>query len=211
MSHDMPSPISTVSIPATDPAEPPYVAVGMSLGYLGSTPAVSSDEPAFWVRRGAALVALSPLSYKLWTALTMPRTIEALATQLARPAVELAEEVAVLQQEQLVVALPQDAQAFLDWHTIRPLAQGVGTGLDPEAPEWCEVWQETRRALRLSLPGYLFWAYSDGLRSLPAVIDAVAAHLELSVPAVLQTLDLPTLLDALLQSGALRLDVDGTD
>lgn len=194
------------------PAAPPVprsVAVGVPLGYLGPTPDVS-EEPAFWVRRGSEMVALDRVSYRLWTALTIPRAVADVVTQLARPQAEVAEDIAALQQERLVVALPHEAAALLQWHAIRPLAQGVGMGRDPEDPAWYEVWQETRRALRLALPGYLFWAYSDGRRTLPDVIDAVATHLALSRATVLQTLDLPALLEALLHSGALRLDVAGS-
>jgi hypothetical protein len=211
MFNSTPSQDFNVSIPATDSTMPSYATIGVPLGYLGVIPALPSDEPIFWVRRGAQLLALSLFEYEIWAALTIPRTIEALATHLNHQAIEVANEVSKLEQERLVIALPHDTQAYLGWHTIRPLALGIGTGLDPEESKWCEVWQENRRAILLSLPCYLFWAYSDGLRSLPEVVDAVATHLGLSIPAALQTLNLPNLLDSLLCCGVLRLDADGRE
>lgn len=184
-----------------------YVATGVPIGNLGPVGS-TAEEPALWVRRGETFLSLTSGTFKLWAALQLPRTETEIGEKVS--AGEVADDLALLLRERLALALPQEPEEILSWHAVRPLAQGAGMGADVDAPDsYVVMGLNGDPIIRLSLPGYLFWAYSDGRRTVPEVVQAVCRHLDVTTEAGLRLLDPPDLFEGLVRSGAVRLDVAG--
>lgn len=180
-----------------------YISVGQPLGYLGPS-ASPTDQVAFWLRRGDEFLSLSGNTFRLWAQMQTPQSEKAVVESRPDLIDTISEDLAILLQEQLAVVLPADPREFLSWTSIRALPQGFGTGLSDDDPTSFEVMVGHQVLIRLSAVGYFFWAYCDGRRSIAEVIQAVGNHFEISTETVLSYL--PSLLEGMLASGAIRLD-----
>ncbi len=188
-----------------------YTTLGIALGKIPLNTPISKD--GYCVVRGDDVLILSRNMFALWLTLQLPHS-EAEIQELIASGLNgvmdtgpLVDEWSALQKSGLVVQLPEDERDILNWHEIFPMSRGYGAGEDPEKPGLFLIGdQDGEFVARVNLAGYFFWAFSDGRRSAPEIVDGVCETLNVSEERGLQLLNAPLQLKVLLESGALRLN-----
>jgi len=159
-------------------SDPVFVAIGQAVGSLGSTPTSSDSPPAYWIRRGSALYAVTATTYKLWLHLRVPQSRSAVETASSDIATTFVEDWNALAQIGLILPLPLHNPDDDLWTHLRLVPAGFGLGQDPNDPTLFAIMLGLDIAVRFCLSDYLLWVGCDGRVSLAEIITRTAAYLK---------------------------------
>ena len=199
----LPHPTLTGDVPG-DVTETLYAAIGQAVGFLG--PTTLSDEPAAWIRRGSVLHAATFSTYRLWAALRVPQTLEAVRMALPEIHDTFDDDWAALADIALIVPLPQTGDDLF-WEQIRIVPQGVGVGQERDDPENWAIMVGRAVAVHLCLGDYMIWATLNGHDQLLHCLFLASQTLDVPLSTLQERI--PRLIPALLTAGVAYLDMVG--
>lgn len=156
-----------------------FVAVGQAVGYLGSVP-VSSDSPsppAYWIRCGSVLHAVTGTTYKLWLRLRVPQSRSVAESASPDTVTTFVEDWDALAEIGLILPLPLHNPDDDLWTHLRLVPAGFGVGQDPEDPTLFAIMLGRDLPVRFCLSDYLLWVGCDGCATLSEVITRTATNL----------------------------------